>query len=430
LTANVYESMNAKTERQMNLLPWQQCVAFLLGCALLISRRPDAIFHAQFWAEDGHVWFANAFSLGWWPSLFRTQDGYFQTLPRLCASLALLVPLSLAPLVMNLIAIAVETLPINILLSSRSSAWGSLRCRALMAAFYLALPNIREVEGIITSSQWVLALCVFLLLVASPPDSALGKVLDASLILLCGLTGPFCVFLLPIAVFFAWRSRASWRWTTGSLLGALSLVQAWGLLVVDRSGRAHAALGASPSLFARILGGQVFLGTLLGANGLSSSTNPTVFRLLLCASIGGLAIVAICFTRSAKEMKLYILLSGALLAASFVSPAAYPPTGVTRWELLTQAGGIRYWFFPTLAFAWSLLFLFRSQRSLLKMVAAPMLLLMCFGIVRDWRIPSFTDMHWAENAQRVESLPAGTAIVFPENPQGWDIRLVKRREKR
>lgn len=412
--------------QSFQLKGWQQGVIFVFAFMVFVARRPDAVFHAQFWAEDGHVWFANAYNLGWWTALFHTQDGYYQTLPRLGAALALLVPLALAPLVMNSIAIAFQVLPINILLSSRSSVWGSLRNRCLMATIYLALPNIREMDAIITSSQWVLALCVFLLLVASPPVEMIDKTWDTLLILLCGVTGPFCLFLFPIAGFQAWRNRSAWRWIPLALLGGSTLIQAWGLLVVDRVGRSHAVLGANPGLFTRLVGGQVFLATLLGANGLSALSSPGVFKLLLCSAIIGFAVIAVCFMRASMEMKLYLLLTSVLLAASFISPAAYPPPGVTRWELLTHAGGVRYWFFPSLAFAWSLLFLLRSQRRTLRAVVVVLLLVMCFGIVRDFELPAFSDLHFSEDAKRIESAPAGTAFTIPENPYGWDIRLVKR----
>jgi len=407
------------------LRPWQHCAIFLAACALWVTRRPDALLHPQFWAEDGHVWFANAYNLGGWTTLFRAQGGYFQTLPRLAAALAVLAPLALAPLVLNLIAIAIEVLPVSILLSTRSSAWGSLRYRAAMAAIYLALPNLREICAIVTSSQWILALCVFLVLVAAPPRGVAGRTFDIALLLICGLTGPFCVFLLPIALFIAWRSREPWRWTTAGIIAALCAVQAWGLLVVDRSGRAHAPLGASPELFARILGGHVFLGLLLGGNGLASFKSSAIFLLLLCAAIGGTAILAICFSRSSIEMKLLLLLTAALLAGAFLSPAAYPPPGVTRWQLLAGASGIRYWFFPTLSFAWSLLWCLFNRHGTLKTISAVLLCILSFGLIRDWRIAPMKDMHWPENAQRFEAAPTGATMVFPENPEGWTISLTK-----
>ena len=90
------------------------------------------------------------------------------------------------------------------------------------------------------------------------------------------------------------------------------------------------------------------------------------------------------------------------------------------------AGGIHYWFFPTLAFGWSLLWCFQSRTAVLKTVSGALLCLMCLGIVLGWRYPAFKDMHFAEHAQRFNKAPVGTEITIPENPEGWSIRLVKR----
>ncbi|MGA2207630.1 MAG: hypothetical protein ABSG10_12955, partial [Terracidiphilus sp.] len=340
-----------------------------MACAVIVSRRPDAVFHAQFYAEDGHVWFADAYNLGWWHALFRAQDGYFQTFPRLAATLALLAPLALAPLALNLAALAVQALPVNLLLWSRSSAWGSLRFRALLAVAYLALPNSREMTIAVTSSQWLLALCAFFVLTASPPAGAPERAVDLVVLALCGLTGPFCFFLLPIAAFIAWRRGGRWSWIKTGVLFALALVQAWGLLVIDAGGRAHAALGASPALFLRILGGQVYFAALLGGNGLAANSSRAVFFLLAFAAIAGTSLVAFCFVHAGFEMKLFFVLTAMFLIASLISPAAYPPPGVTRWELLAEASGIRYWFFPTLACVWSVLWAARSRFKALQAVS-------------------------------------------------------------
>jgi hypothetical protein len=195
---------------------------------------------------------------------------------------------------------------------------------------------------------------------------------------------------------------------------------------MDRAARSHLPpLGASPALFERILGGQVFLATLLGANGLATHSGSRSFILLVCVTIAGTALLAICFATSAAEMRLFILLSCVLLAASLISPVAYPPPGITRWEQLAGGPGIRYWFFPTLAFAWSILWCLRSRTALLKIAAGYLLLMMCFGIVHDWRRPPLQDLHFAEYARRFEAAPAGTVVTIPINPPGWNMRLVK-----
>lgn len=418
--------MVKQDDRQLALRTWQHAAVFLFACAVIVSRRPDALFHAQFWNEDGHVFFADAYNYGWWTALFRIYQGYYHTFPRLGASLSLLVPLTLAPLVMNLLTIGIQALPANLLLSSRFSGWGGLRFRGLLAGIYLALPNTREMSNGITQAQWYLTLCAFLLLVAIAPKGTTGRIFDLSILLLCGLTGPFCIFLFPIALFLAWRRRDRWNWIEVCVVTACCFVQAWGLFSGGFTSRPHFALGASPALFVRILAGQIFLSTLIGGNGLAAYSSPHLLLILLCVAVGGIAIVAICFAKSTEEMRLFLVLSSMILVASLISPTAYPPPGVSVWNMLAGAEGTRYWYFPTLAFAWSILWCFRNGTVMLKSVSAVLLCLMCFGILRDWVHPAYQEMHFAEFAKRVEAAPAGTVITIPENQPGWNFQLVKR----
>lgn len=413
-------------QQQRELAPWQHCAIFVLACLIVITRRPDAVFHAQFWAEDAAVFFQDAYNFGWWSALFRAYAGYFQILPRLGASIALLVPLTIAPLVLNLIAIAMQALPANLLISYRSSGWGSLRYRAVLAGVFLALPNSAEVVATICNSQTLLALIAFLLLVAANPRRVAGRVFDFSMLFLCGLTGPFCIFLPPIALYVAWQRRSRWNWAVTCLLAVSCLIQAWGLLVVNPTGRPHdAPLGANPASFVRILGGQVYLGALLGGNRLAAVPGRGVFTFLVCLSIVGTSIVVICLVNSEVEMKLFLLFSSMLFAASLISPMATPPIGHSRWEALAMQFGLRYWYFPTLAFAWSLLWGLNSKKRGFRAVSAVLLIVMYFGIMRDWRCPIYADLRFAEYANRFEDCSSGTAFTIPLNPEGWNMRLVK-----
>ncbi len=410
-------------EPQTGLSIGQHGAVFLLAYGVLISRRLDAILHPQFFAEDGHVWFADSYNRGWYAALFQAHTGYFQTLPRLGAALALLVPLAAAPLVLNLLAFAFQALPVNILLSSRLEAWGNLRGRALMAGIFLALPNCAELSYGITESQWLLALCAFLLLTASKPRGLAGNFFDLAILLLCGLTGPFCFFLMPVALFMAWTRRDRWRWLTAAWLAAFCFVQAWGLLVIDPSGRPHPSLGASAALLGRILGGQIYLGVLLGDNLLASLTSTRLVLLLSAAAIGGTAIVVICLVRSATPMKLFLLFSLAILGALLVNPVT--PANATAWDSLASASGAHYWFFSSLGFAWSLLWCFFSGVKTLRVTSSVLLVVMLLGIVRGWERPPFVDLHFAREAERLEMASPGTVVTLPENPPGWNLQLVR-----
>jgi hypothetical protein len=409
----------------MELRVWQHSLVFLAACLLLFTRRPDAIVHAQFYAEAGHVWFADAYNLGWWNALFRAQDGYFQTFSRLGAALALLAPFAQTPLVLNIIAIAAQALPVNLLTASRSAGWGSLRLRALLAVIYLALPNYGEVSFGITESQWLLALSVFLLLVARAPQGWLGRCFDLVLVLLSGLSGPFCIFLLPIAVFAALKRRARWPWAPAGVLAMCVTIQAYALLVIDRTGRAHPPLGASPALLARILGGNVILGAILGRIPFATMPGEGIFIVLLCAAAVGTLIASSCFFRPGIEMKLFLALAGMIFVAALLFPVTNPPAGSTVWQMLAKAFAVRYWVFPSLAFAWSLVWCARQGNVVLRAASVMLLCAMCLGALINWIEPPQRDLHFAEYAASFEAAPAGTVITIPESPKGWTIRLIK-----
>ena len=404
---------------------WQHCVAFLLACLILVTRRPDAIFHPQFCYEDGHVFFAEAYNFGWWHALLRAYDGYFHLVPRLAASLALLAPLTSAVLVMNILAILVQAIPVSVLLSARSSAWGSLPFRVLIAAVYLALPDNAEITFGITWAQWPLALVAILLIVASTPKGWIGRACDCVLLLFAGLSGPACVLILPIAVFLAWKRKETWRWVQCAILTACSLIQAWSVLIFDPQGRSASPLGISTPILVRILGGNIFAGALLGRLRLAAMPGTGTFLFLLCAAIGGAAIMIACFLKSQVEMKLFLVFTCMLLAASLLSPTGYPPAGTTIWQLLAGAPAMRYWFMPSLAFAWALLWCARNGNALIKSTVTILLCTMVFGIALNWKIPAFEDFHFDQYAKAFDAAPPGTVMVIPEFGPGWTIELVK-----
>ena len=138
----------------------------LIAFLIIFSRRPDAMLNPQFWAEDGQRWYADAYQFGIRCLLIPDElGGYFHSASRLSALVSLIFPFSLAPLVMNLCAIAIQILPGSIFLSSRFSNI-ALPKRLAIAFVYFALPNTYEVNANTTTIQWHLGLLAALLLVA------------------------------------------------------------------------------------------------------------------------------------------------------------------------------------------------------------------------------------------------------------------------
>ncbi len=411
---------------QAGLLAWQHGAIFLLSCALVVSRRPDAILNAQFWNEDGHVFFADAYNFGWWHALFRNYEGYYHLLPRLGAALALLAPLALAPLVLNAIAISVQAVVVNVLLSSRASAWGSLRVRGLLAAIYLALPNSFEMNATITNSQWILALIAFLVVVAPAPTGKAGQIIDVLILLLCGSSGPFCIFLFPIAFYVAWKHAGAWHRVKAGVLFAACLVQSWSLLNGGFAGRPHVALGANAVLLARVLAGQLYLGALFGVSPIGAFPGTAIGISMISIAVGGTVYLAIGFARMREEMRLLLVFSGLILAAAMVAPTPGQMGGTSYWWVaLAHGSGARYWYLADLAVAWTIALCALSRTRVLQSISVVLLCVMCLGVALRWEHPAFRDAHWEAFVKSFESEPEGTMVTIPESTPGWNLVLIK-----
>ncbi len=401
---------------------WQLAV-FFIAVVVIVSRRPDALFNPQFFAEDGTVWFANAYTMGWLQSLFHSQNGYFQTLPRLAASLALAAPLRYAPLIMNLIGIAFQVLPVSLLLSWRCSNWAPISVRAFMAFAYLALPNTVELDASVEEGQWHLALAACMIVLARAPGKSLAwKLFDITVILLSGFTGPFCILLLPVALIFWWFRREPFRLVLAGAIAIPAVIQLSAILQSAEATRPRVGLGATPKLFIELLAGQVYLGAILGRNTLHAYSNP--FMLAIVALLAT-AILIYCALNASLELRLFILFALMVFTVSLHSPMV--SLTVPQWQILREAGAIRYWFFPMLAFVWALIWCAREGNiGVVRFGAGAGLMFMLVGVTRDWSYPAYTDFNFAAHAKQFEAAAPGTSISLPIYPDGWALRLTKK----
>jgi hypothetical protein len=326
-----------------------------------------------------------------------------------------------APLVENFVAVCVQALPVSILLSPRSRAWGTWRFRLGLAFLYLALPNTHEMFGTISEGQWFIALSAFLLIVAAPARSPAAHTCDTILMILCALTGPFAILLFPIAAFF-WMQRRDHSTSTVAIIFSFGFLAQSLMLLTHAAGRHHPFIGISAISFLRIIAGQIYLGTLLGSNWLAPSLSLMAAGCIVAA---GTAILILCARASTIEMRTLLVLSVVLLGASLASPTAFPYPPMSAWELLALHPGIRYWFFPCLSFAWLLAYGIRSSSQLLQITCGALFILMVAGLLRDYRYPAFPDMKYETYARRAESSSTGTTINIQSIPGDWHIVLIK-----
>jgi hypothetical protein len=395
-------------------------VVFTLVFLALFSRRPSLLTHAQFYAEDGMFLYAQAYNLGWLHSLFLPQVGYLIVAARLGTGLALLAPLQWAPLVMAIVGLLIQALPVPILLSARCRNWAPLPMRLWMAAIYVALPSSREIHVVLTNAQWHLALVAVLLAFAASPRSWRGRLCDGVLLLIGGLTGPYCIILAPMLFLYWWLRRQSWTLAMFALTSLTACLQIW--LLLHSTQRAQGALGARPGSLLRMLGGNIVSCAIFGSYSFARLA-PMVY--IVAAALFGLCVCLYCFRFANLEWKLFLTYCAALLAASLRSPLT--PGEKPAWDVLVMTVSARYWFFPILAFLWSAAWCTLNARDRpFKLAATCAMLALPFGIVHDWKYAPFTDEHFAVSVQRLRAAKPGDHVILPIVPAGWQMELEKK----
>jgi hypothetical protein len=400
-----------------------QLAIFFAAFTLIASRRPDAIFKAQFWAEDGIFWYADAYRHGL-HCLVMPHAGYMHTLPRLIGLLSLLLPLALAPFIMNLSAVVVQILPVSLFLSSRFDSIPHKK-RLLASFLYLALPNSSEVHVNTTNIQWHLALLGCMILLAQAERDRLWRFFEIPALIVTSLTGPFVVLLVPLAALLRWKRKDARSAMSLAVLLPGAILQ---VLILFTSARQSAPNGATLARLVSILGGQVFMASLLGTKTLSQLAHHVrlVFVFEVFAMVAGLAIVLYSLRCAPLELRLFLLFAAGVLTMSLLHPLA-TNTNEPQWEAVKEGTSTRYFFLPMCAFLASLFWIAHAaRRSFLRYGAAGILLLLLpIGICRDWAYPPFVDLDFREFATDFERAAPGTKMTIPINPN-WQMELIKK----
>jgi hypothetical protein len=397
-------------------------VSFVLASLAIAARRPSLFTHAQFYAEDGLYWYADAYNLGWLHALTIPYMGYLVTAQRVGAGLSLLVPFQWAPLVMALVGLFFQALPVPILLSSRLRRWAPLSVRVAFAAVYVAIPNAREIHVVLTNSQWHLALVMVLLAFAAPPESISGKIFDVALVSLAAVTGPFGFLLLPFLAIFWYVRRQRWSVPLLSIVSVATIAQV-SFYLHDHSQRNRGRTGATTALFVRLLGGNAFIGALLGSQ-------PFGLVLPFACSLGafliGISLCVYCAKSLAVEVKLFMLYCFTVFAAGIRSPAlqSYPRP---LWDTLLEIPSQRYYFFVSLALLFAILWCAGCAPNRIARATGVLLtLVVCVGIYVDWHVPAEPLVDLNRQAAILKTAHPGEHVVFPIYPPGWRMELIKK----
>lgn len=90
-----------------------------------------------------------------------------------------------------------------------------------------------------------MALLACLVVLACPPGNWRWRGFDTATILLSGLSGPFAVLLLLVAIIFLYRYRTGWRTFVAAILAVTAAIQLDALVSLAAATRSHAPLGST-----------------------------------------------------------------------------------------------------------------------------------------------------------------------------------------
>jgi hypothetical protein len=390
----------------------QQSVVLLATALAIFSRNPMQFLNPQFYAEDGAVWYTHSLGL--------PEGGYLNTLQRLGTGASLLVHFRWAPLVMVLFGLAMQCLPVTVLLSARCRNWGPLSTRALLALLYVACPNARELHVVLTNCQWHLALAVALLAFGTEPRGWAGRLFDVAAFSVLGISGPYCILLVPLLLVFWWMRRQPWTLVQTVLLAVGAAIQV--RLILTGGNRTPEYLGAALSPLLRIFGGNIVGAAIFGGHGIG---HYAPMPLIVMAALGGLVLYTYVLRFGPLELKLLVLFCIGMLVASLRSPLA--GTDRPAWLILATTSQNRYFFFPMLAFLWGMVWCARyAPHRMMERAAMWVLALTMIGVLTDWEIRRFPDYDFAASAERLREAEPGTAVTIPIVPKGMTMTLVKK----
>ena len=403
-------------------------VVATLAAALAILRRPDAIFRPEFWAEDGALWWQDAYNHGW-ASLAEVTAGYYQTLSRLVGVMAQYFDLRDAPLLFASVALLMQCLPAVFLLSRRmDGVCPSLEARCLLALLYIAVPNSAEENLNLTNAQWHLALLAFLVIVAARPKTRWQWAFDVATLTLSGLSGPFGILMIPACLLQIRRVADRASWVRAAIVVASSCVQTVSLF--SEGARSIGPLGASVAVGARIIGGQVILPPLLGdfaAQHVSAShvwamTTWPIAVVVAAVALGGVTL------RGRRLDDPYLSFLG-FCTLVIGTAMVWPLVSMTspQWPLMELIGaGQRYYLFPMLAWLCVIVALAGDRNRVLRIVGVVAVVAALIADAKSFRYEDVPGKNFAVAARRFDAAAIGETVQIDVAPGNFTpIRVVK-----
>ena len=404
---------------------------WIIGCVLIISRRPDMFFNAQPWAEDATVFIRGVLDDGWL-SLFKPYAGYLNVVSRIIALFAVHISsifqqgLVWAPTIMNISAILISSYCAVIICSSRFDWLGKKYLRLLLSLLIILFHGAPEVYGNVTNIHWWLGILAFFILWDLFITKKMPNWRDVCIFCVIILSSPNGLLIFPALCLLYWNiNRFKLRKELLKIIPVfLFSVIVGGMILLSRDSTGSSA---NANLFAGIQG-YVLTGVFAD---LIVADAPTFvkthsFSILQLIGFFLLAVMLLFAWKSIK--KLYFPLIFLLLIIILTVLGTYSfyiPLFIDNYT----ANGQRYIFIPAVIVMSILIYQMNAQivqKSSKKHFKVALLgiifLLMLSGISKSFKFSPFVDYHWKKRAL-IYDAKGSVDFCIPINPTGWQLPL-------
>jgi hypothetical protein len=387
------------------------CLVLLSAAAILFIRKGDSLVNPQFWAEDGSIFFAQQYNEGAM-AMLEPYAGYMHFVQRVIAFLSEgLLSYAFIPAAYSYSCLLLTLVVVAEVFSPRLS----LRYKPLVALAVVLVPHYtNEVFLNIANVQWILALLLIMNLLKESPNEKFGNVRaqlawDIAVTIVCGLTGPFVMLLLPLYIWKWARNRNVPNAAIGLSALAASCVQ---IYFVMKFPEPHQEWMKRIDAYVGVIGCKLFGSLFAGEYGIEI-WDP------YAATIGFVFFVAflVWAAPDTKSRRVVLILLAVLLA---VTAAAIHKFRAMPGVLGPIYQGQRYFYIPHIMLIWSLIICLDNPRRWVRLLIGVLLgAVLVSSLVSGFRSPAPPDKRWDICSKMIGKYPIEIRI----NPGGWRIHL-------
>ena len=408
---------------------WLRWASFGALVVVALSRAPYLLTRGRFWAEEGDLHFAHAYTEPFPSELFFVQrrTGYYNLYANVSSSTASAVPLLQAPLVTAWLSLGVVALLLWVLLFWPSDlltvAGAKIAAAALLLVGTLAIP---EVWLNTINAQTYLGLVALVLLFVRVDELSTGRFVSGVVLLgVAGLSGFYAVALAPLFVVVALLDGTFRRWAYAVPLVVAGALQTIVLIWFRVSGEIEGSKLALPQLgelFRSVVRGQ--LGGLVLGSWFGDLVDLVEDGSIGAAAVAAVLVLAVVATLAlvlwfAPNRRVTLLLVGALALVELVVQIGSFGAAVGRYTVV-PIGILLLMLVYGVAASWGRWFAWAGVGALALAAVA--------GIGQYWTsepryLRCIDCPEWADEVERHEAGDESLLIWPYDRDEPWEMEL-------